>query len=254
MIIDNLIRTDIIEKYRKAESRLVLLDYDGTLVDFKPVPSQAIPSASLLHLLISLTEKPDTEVIIVTGRDHEDVDKLLGMLPLTIIAGHGAMIKENGIWKAEVSEDINWKDTIMPLLDQVTLSCSESFIEEKHFSLAWHYRKAELLSGFIHSRELISHLSRFIELYGLKILDGNKVVEIMNKEIGKGKAVKRLIDKKIYDLILSIGDDRTDEEIFELFRTAENAVTIKVGDGNSFARYMFNSVSEVILFLKNLSE
>ena len=39
----------------------------------------------------------------------------------------------------------------------------------------------------------------------------------MTKEIGKGKAVKKLFEQNNYDFILSIGDDATDEEMFEYF-------------------------------------
>ena len=83
--------------------------------------------------------------------------------------------------------------------------------------LAWHYRNAESRSGYIHSRELISILEKIIALHNLKILDGNKVVEIMTNEVGKGTAVKRLFEQNNYDFILSIGDDATDEEMFEYF-------------------------------------
>ena len=60
--------------------------------------------------------------------------------------------------------------------------------------------------------------------------------------------------KDDYDFILSIGDDTTDEEIFELLLPNDNAFTIKVGNGNTFAKERFNSVSDVVLFLKHLSE
>ena len=76
----------------------------------------------------------------------------------------------------------------------------------------------------------------YIHSCSLKILDGNKVVEIMHQEIGKGKAVEKLLAKEEYDFILSIGDDATDEEIFELFLPNDNAFTIKVGNGNTFAK------------------
>ena len=60
-------------------------------------------------------------------------------------------------------------------------------------------------------------MESIISSYNLKILDGNKVVEIMTTEIGKGKAVKKLVEENNYDYILSIGDDKTDEEMFEFF-------------------------------------
>jgi trehalose 6-phosphate synthase/phosphatase len=76
----------------------------------------------------------------------------------------------------------------------------------------------------------------------------------MHKRIGKGIAVKKLLEAKKADFILSIGDDVTDEEIFAFFLPYDIAVTIKVGNGISLARYSFISVKDVILFLKHLSE
>jgi trehalose 6-phosphate synthase/phosphatase len=254
MIINNSLQEDLVYRYRKAAKRMILLDYDGTLVEYKPKPSQAVPSDALLSVLKDLTEETGTEVIIITGRDHHDIEGLLGILPIDIIAGHGAMKKENGVWITMASEEVSWKRSVRPLLEEMSMKCSESFIEDKHFSMAWHYRNAGQHSGFEYSRELIRMVENCLEPLGLKILDGNKVIEIMHKEIGKGRAVKRLLEGKENDFILSIGDDVTDEEIFAYFLPDENAVTIKVGSGNSLARYSFISVSDVVLFLKHLSE
>jgi trehalose 6-phosphate synthase/phosphatase len=254
MILEKALQTEIIDKYKKADKKLVLLDYDGTLVTYRPKPEQAVPSVSLLDILKRLARQRETELIIISGRDHADIDYLLGDLPIRIIAGHGAIMKENGLWINQVSDDIMWKETIRPVLEHIRLKCPDSFIEDKHFSLAWHYRNTDHKSAFGYSRQLIKQLEKFSEQLGLKILDGNKVVEIMHKEIGKGIAVRKLLAGEKYDFILSIGDDVTDEEIFELFTDSLEAVTIKVGNGSTNAKYYFSSVEEVVLLLKLLSE
>jgi trehalose 6-phosphate synthase/phosphatase len=254
MIIDNSLQAELVYNFRQAGKKLILLDYDGTLVDYKPKPEQAVPSESLLKILRTLSGKPDTAVIIITGRDDKDIESLLGDLPVDIIAGHGAMMKENGVWNTLVSDDVSWKSVIRPLLVKMNLKCPDSFIEDKHFSLAWHYRNAEQNSAFNCSREVMKLVDEYSHALELKILDGNKVVEIMHKTIGKGIAVKNLLLKGNFDFILSIGDDVTDEEVFNVFLPDINAVTIKVGDGRSLARYSFSRVSDVVLFLKHLSE
>jgi trehalose 6-phosphate synthase/phosphatase len=245
---------ELIKKFNKANDKLVLLDYDGTLVNYELIPQNAILSEHLGDILIKLFYEPQTTVFIISGRGHKDIDILLNHLPIDIIAEHGAMMRENGVWKNQINKDDAWKKTIINILTQITLSCPGSYVEEKNFSITWHYRNADLQSGYVHSRELISRVEKYIHSCNLKILDGNKVVEIMTQNIGKGIAVKKLVEKKNYDFILSIGDDATDEEIFELFLPNENAFTIKVGNGYSFAKKKFNSVSDVGLFLKHLSE
>lgn len=250
---DNIVKAELIEKYGNATNKLVLLDYDGTLVNYTPIPGTAKLSEDLFDILIQLVDNPQTQVFIITGRGYQDIDKLLDNLSINIIAEHGAMIKENGVWKNQLINNVLWKKTIIPILNQITLGCPESFIEEKYFSLAWHYRNSESQSGYANSRELISILEKIIHYYNLKILDGNKVVEILTKEVGKGKAVKKLFEQNIYDFILSIGDDATDEEMFEFFLHNTNAFTIKVGNGDTFAKYKLASINDVVLLLKHLS-
>jgi trehalose 6-phosphate synthase/phosphatase len=254
MILDKILQNEIVDKYRRPGKKLILLDYDGTLVTYKPKPQQALPSESLLNILGRLAEHTDTDLIIISGRDHPDIDFLLGDLPIGIIAGHGAIMRENGVWKNQISDEIFWKDTIRPILNRMCVQCPESFVEDKHFSLAWHYRNSNERSGFGYSRQLIKQLEKFSERIGLKILDGNMVVEIMSKEIGKGIAVEKLLANKKYDFILSVGDDVTDEEIFAFLMPEKRAFTIKVGNGATNAKYYFNSVEEVVLLLKLLSE
>jgi len=250
---DNFIAAGLIEKYRNADSRLVLLDYDGTLVDYTPVPDTTRLTNPLFDILLKLIETPRTEVYIITGRGKHEIDKIFAHIPISIIAEHGVIIKERGIWKNQISNDGLWKETIFPILNQITSKCPDSFVEEKLFSLAWHYRNAESRSGYNCSRELIRLLEKTGHSDDLKILDGNKVVEVMTKEVGKGKAVKKLFEQNNFDFILAIGDDATDEEMFEYFLHKTRAYTIKVGNGDTFAKYKFESINDVVLLLKQIS-
>lgn len=244
-------KIDLRIKYKNATNRLLLLDYDGTLTDYVPTPDRAVPSERLLNLLLKLSGNENTRVVIITGRGYLDIDKLIGFLPIDIIAEHGAMIKKNSEWKKYINDDGLWKNKILPLLNKCTSECTDSFIEEKYFSLAWHYRNTEFEKGYTQSRELIRILEK--ENYSdLRIIDGNKVVEIMPGQSGKGKATQSLLDRDNYDYILSIGDDKTDEDMFEVLLHNTNAVTIKVGDGNTFAKYKLDSVNDVITLLERL--
>ncbi|MGE0555739.1 MAG: bifunctional alpha,alpha-trehalose-phosphate synthase (UDP-forming)/trehalose-phosphatase, partial [Gemmatimonadales bacterium] len=86
-------RTDLssaIEALAEARSRLLLLDYDGTLVPFNVEPERAVPDAELLELLRELTRLPETEVHVVSGRPRRFLQRWLGALPLGLHAEHGA--------------------------------------------------------------------------------------------------------------------------------------------------------------------
>lgn len=236
-----------------ATSKLVLLDYDGTLVNYETIPDNAKLPEHLANILINLINKPQTTVFIISGRSQYDLDKFLDHLTVNIIAEHGAMIKENGTWKNQVIDNSLWKNSVLPFFNQAASDCPESFVEEKNYSLAWHYRNADSQLAFAHSRELIRILGKSAQTYNLKILDGNKVVEILTNETGKGKAVKELSQQNNYDFILSIGDDVTDEEMFEYFRYDPHAFTVKVGNGVTSARYKLNTIDDVVSLLKHLS-
>jgi len=250
---DDLDKAELTEKFKKATKRLILLDYDGTLVNYELIPKNAILSEQLDDILIKLVDMPDTKVFIISVRGYQDIEKLLDHLPIDIIAEHGAMKKERGVWENQIINNELWKKPVINVLNQFTPGCPGSYVEEKKFSLTWHYRNAEPQSGYAHSRELISVLETIIHTYNLRILDGNKVVEILTNDIDKGKAAKKLTEQINYDFILSIGDDVTDEDMFKFFLYASNALTIKVGDGLTYAKNKLSGINDVVLLLKQLT-
>jgi trehalose 6-phosphate synthase/phosphatase len=244
--------TLVSEKFNHATNRLALLDYDGTLVNYESLPDMAKPSKQVCDVITKLACKPCTRLIIISGRDFRDMDKLIGNLPVDLIAEHGAMIKENGKWEEMVMDKGEWKKIVLPVFRQIIIACPGSFLEEKKFTLAWHYRNAKTEAGYTCSRELIHLLEDMVHAYGLKILDGNRVVEVMSEKIGKGEAIRNIIEKGHYDCILSIGDDKTDEEMFEFLMPNAEAITIKVGNGTSYAKHRLPEVKNVLALLNHL--
>jgi len=247
---DNITEAEIKEKFRSAKNRLVLLDYDGTLVNHTPLPETAILPEHMSDIIIKLVDNPQTKIFIITGRGRSDIDKFLDHIPINIIAEHGAMLKKQGKWQKQNIDISEWKEPVLAVLNETSSFCPGSFIEEKNFSLAWHYRNAE--TGYIQSRKLIKILDSINSSYNFKVLDGNKVVEIKSDENGKGRAAKYFVEQGDYDFILSIGDDKTDEEMFEFFLNHPEAITIKVGEGNTMAKYLLESVDQVIKLLNRL--
>ena len=241
-------------KYRNAKERLLLLDYDGTLVDYSPSPDKATLPVQVGNILRKLSNDPDTTLYLITGRGYKDIERLTEQVPLKIIADHGAMKREDGGWEKQVKDEGLWKKSIFAVMERFTNVCSGSNIEEKSFSLAWHYRNAEPVTASVQSELLVEALKTVIGSEALKILDGNKVVEVMSSSTGKGEAVKRLIDGIAYDFILIIGDDVSDEEMFSVLKNRDEAITIKVGEGNTVAAYTLPFSSDVVTILNTLTE
>ena len=126
-----------------------------------------------------------------------------------------------------------------------------SFIEEKNYSLAWHYRKVDPALSAVRVGELKDTLSHITVNLEVGVLEGNKVIEIKYSAINKGRAAVNWLSKKKWDLIVAIGDDWTDEDIFEVL--PDDAYTIKIGHGVSNARFRLPTVKTAREFLKKLS-
>jgi trehalose 6-phosphate synthase/phosphatase len=245
---------DLIKKYRRAKNKLILLDYDGTLVNYTPVPKEATPDERLLGIIAKLNMKQGNRVIVITGRESTSIDSFLGHLPIEIIAEHGAASKTGNAWESRIENDLNWITGVRDVFEKYVLSCPGSFIENKKYSITWHYRLCDENGGWTKSRELIKELSKTTGKDDLKIIDGNKVVEVTMAGVSKGAAAIQLINQKKYDFVLAIGDDKTDEEMFGALVGFENCYTIKVGAGETLAKHKLVNVPEVLLFLEQLTE
>ena len=235
--------------YRSAQRRLFLLDYDGTLVPFFGKPQEARPGDDLLQLLEKLGANPKNETVLLSGRDKETLERWFGTLSLGLVSEHGVWVKEDEWEMIEPLTD-DWKEDIRPILELYMDRTPGSFIEEKGFSLVWHYRKADPGLSTIRERELIDELLNLTANLNLQILEGSKVVEVKNSGINKGRAALRWIAKEKWNFILAIGDDRTDEDMFDVL--PETAYSIKVGLSSSLARFNLKSQADVLLLLEEL--
>lgn len=243
----------IIKRYAKTKKRVIFLDYDGTLVDFKPNADQAKPDDELYELIGLLTNDPANHVVLISGRKHENLGEWFGNNKLYLIAEHGAWFKQqNTSWHKLSGLTDNWKQDIYPIMDTYVDRTPGSFVEEKTYSLVWHYRKSQNGLGELRANELMNNLKFVANDKGLQLMPGDKVLEIKNIEVNKGKAALSIIDHDEYDFILAFGDDYTDEDIFKAL--PESAITVKVGSNVSSAKFYLRNPREVRNFLRNMVE
>jgi len=125
-------------------------------------------------------------------------------------------------------------------------------LEEKNYSLVWHYRNADPDLGEIRAWELKDELRALVSNLNLEIMDGDKVIEIKNSGVNKGRAAAKQLVLKEFDFIMALGDDWTDEFTFEVM--PKDAFTIKVGTKNTMANYYIDSVKSVRDLLTLLGE
>ncbi len=251
-IITKNIRQELIDRYIRAKSRLILLDYDGTLIPFSDKPEKVKPDKKLKALLKNLDKKSKNDVVIISGRDKEILESWFGNIDIALIAEHGVWIKEkNKDWKLITNLSAKWKKEIRQILDFYVDKTPGSFIEEKSFSLVWHYRKADPELSSLRAAELKESLIQLTTNLNIDILEGNKVIEVKNANVNKGRAAQYWVSEKKWDFILSIGDDLTDEDVFNII--PDTQYSIKVGLGPSKALYNLKSVEDVRSFLEKLA-
>lgn len=242
----------IIKRYQNTNKRLIFLDYDGTLVGFKQEIEQASPDKDLYTLIDSLTSDPKNLVVLISGRKYQNLEKWFGNYGLHLIAEHGTWFKEkDGEWQRVSGLSDSWKQEIYPRMETYIDRTPGSFIEEKTYSLVWHYRKSQKGLGELRAGELMNNLRYFAADKGLQLLQGDKVLEVKNIEINKGKAALTLLEKDDFDFIIAFGDDYTDEDLFKAL--PDNAVTIKVGSNISAAKFYIRNPQEVRKFLASLN-
>ena len=244
--------TEVLDAYRRASRRLLMIDYDGTLVPFAGQPWQAVPPPVVMRLLTSLAAAPHNCVAVTSGRTAEELNRWFGAIKgLWLIAEHGAEVKSplEASWeplRSEVSTD--WKSTVMPILEHFVDRTPGSFVEEKKYGVVWHYRLAEPEFGAWLANELVSMLEAMLAETELRAFRGDKVVEVKPVWANKGNALDQLLAVlSSPDFLFAAGDDRTDEDLFEHMPT--EAWTVHIGSGATRAAFVlpdFESLRRVL--------
>jgi trehalose 6-phosphate synthase/phosphatase len=246
------IQSTLVQQHRVAEKRALLLDYDGTLVPFVADPKLAKPDAELMELLGALAAAAGNQVVIVSGRPRRDLEEWFGSLPIALIAEHGVWLRpKGGEWRMLKLITTDWKERVRPILQVYVDRLPGALLEEKEFSLAWHYRKADPDQASLRAQELLDDLSGFTRNIDVQVLEGNKVLEVRNMGVSKGSAATEWLGGQETDFILAIGDDWTDEDLFRAL--PPTAYSVRVGLAQTAAKYHLGSHMAVRGLLRQLA-
>jgi trehalose-phosphatase len=241
---------EVIGRIRDANQRLLLLDFDGTLVRLRRHPDDVRFSERGKKILRRLAGLKNLTVAVVSGRELEKIQRLVDVEGLRYVGLHGAERPgETTITsiagRQMVAAALNAAETKLAALRGIE-------IEDKHLSFAVHYRGARQPAI-----EAASHVVADIVASAnnkLRVLSGKKVWEVLPREFpGKGTAVlelfARLPETKI---AIYFGDDETDEEAFTVL---PGQVTVNVGTGsNTHAAFYVRNPSEVLHFLSRFEK
>ncbi|CAR30345.1 Trehalose-phosphatase [Lachancea thermotolerans] len=251
----------LLQAYRAAKRRLFLFDYDGTLTPIVQDPAAAIPSARLFRILSKLAADPHNLIWIISGRDQQFLSKWLGsrMPQLGLSAEHGCFMKDvsSEEWvNLTTKYDMTWQEKVNEAMEQITVQTPGSFIEKKKVAVTWHYRRADPEQGEFLAGKLKASLEKFSKDLGLEVMEGKANLEVRPKFVNKGEIVKRLVwhpygekqlnedefkqddtvpKSQLPDFVLCLGDDFTDEDMFNQLNDIESVWDKKFPDDKNEA-------------------
>jgi trehalose 6-phosphate synthase/phosphatase len=245
----------LVQKYHASGRRSLLLDYDGTLVPFAAEPGLAQPDADLLELLAVLGSDPANKVAIISGRPRKTLEEWFGRLPVSLIAEHGVWLRnKDSDWRMLKTMTSDWKEGVRPLLQLFVDRLPGALLEEKEFSLAWHYRRADPEQASLRAKELLDDLAGYTRNIDVQVFDGKKVIEVRHSGVNKGLAATEWLAGQTPDFILGIGDDWTDEDLFRALPKSAFSVCVGLATTPTAALYHLASPAAVRRMLHELSE
>jgi trehalose 6-phosphate synthase/phosphatase len=212
----------------------------------------------LISLLARLAGDPANQVALISGRSRHDLEAWFGSIKgLWIAAEHGAIMRsphtrEWELYRSNYSDE--WKQQVLPVLEHYADRTPGSFIEEKEFSMVWHYRMSDPEFGEWLANELVANLEQMLAETELRAFRGQKSVEVKLVWANKGEVLARLAEGAAEEatFCFAAGDDRTDEDLFA--RLPAEAWTVHIGDRRSRAQFSLRSPAELRQLLNTLAD
>lgn len=259
----------IVSAYKRATRKAIFLDYDGTIVPHASIVKT--PTPEVISVLNNLCDDPNNTVFIVSGRWKNSLSKWFSQCEnLGIAAEHGYFIRWNRTSNWETSPmttDFEWKKIAEPVMRSYTETTDGSYIEVKESALVWHHQDADPDFGSCQAKELLAHLENVLANEPVVVKRGQHIVEVKPQGVTKGLVAEKVLSSMISnnkppEFVLCIGDDRSDEDMFESISTtayssslpaAPEIFACTVGQKPSKARYYLDDTDDVMQLLQGLA-
>ncbi|KAJ8633870.1 hypothetical protein MRB53_027206 [Persea americana] len=259
----------IVSAYKRCKNRAILLDYDGTMT--LPTSINKTPNPEAIGILNSLCRDPKNVAFLVSGRDQKTLSEWFSSCEnLGIAAEHGYFMRSNcdAEWETCVPvADFDWKQIAEPVMKLYTETTDGSTVETKESALVWHYQYADPDFGSCQAKELLDHLESVLANEPVSVKSGQHIVEVKPQGVNKGLVAEHLLSTMrergmLPDFVLCIGDDRSDEDMFEVITTAVSGPSLSpvaevfactVGQKPSKAKYYLEDTTEIVRMLQGLA-
>src|SRR5579875_341481 len=214
---------------------MIFLDYDGTLVEIREDPENCYADPDLVSMLETIDEV--WKLFIVTGRTLEDIDRFLGR-QFNVVALHGAIYRPEGRIASYCVDFPKYRRLSSEIYSQRHRILSEfPGIKMRDKGGAVSFTTWNIGEDRKHALKVF--LNDIARKYGFELWSGKEIFEMRIPGVNKGIAISKL---RAGRPAIIAGDDTTDEESF---RYNHDAVTIKVGDGDTSARFRLSGVQEM---------
>lgn len=240
----------LVDELASAAHRVLLLDYDGTLVPIERLPELASPDGTLLALLKTLAGTSGTEVHVVSGRSRETLAEWLGSLPVWLHAEHGFWTRTpNDTWSQRQGIPA-FREQALAIMRRYEGSTPGAMVEPKAASIAFHVRGAAPRLAATRLDELRAELATALGPEA-ELMDGHKVLEVRPAGINKGRIVEDILASRGRPpAVFAAGDDRTDEDMFAVL--GPETLTLRVGPGTTRARFRVSTPFDLRRLLTRL--
>jgi len=205
-----------------TSTALLLLDYDGTLADFRIDRFKARPWAGVRELLDAIQKQKKTRIAVVTGRPATEIPPMLALeTPVEVWGLHGAeRLYSDGRRELEVQAPAV-RQALQDLRTRLKRDPLGGLFEDKPNAAVMHWRgrSPDEAKGIEkRTREIFEPLAK---LDGLRLLEFSAGLELRAGR-DKGGAVREIIREAGTDApITYLGDDLTDESAFQAVNEAK---------------------------------
>jgi iron complex transport system ATP-binding protein len=246
-----------VHRQRQGQGLLLLLDYDGTLVEIAPRPEQATPTPELLRVLTQLTAQKDVAVMVVSGRPLRELLDFLPVPGLNFVGSHGGegRVADRHWVKSNTAGPVGEPERLAQDLATRLAEVSGWRLEQKPLGVALHYRKA----GPDQATRILSVLEDWVQEVvnsgPFEVIWGRKVLEVLPQGVSKGAAVREILTTSGFSDLFPVylGDDTTDESAFQALKGS--GLTVKVGTAGAVtaADYCLADPAAVLAFLTRVA-
>lgn len=242
----------LLQAVARAPQSLLMLDYDGTLAPFRKDREQAFPYPGISPVLQEIIRVSKTRVVVVSGRDAQDVIPLLAIEPHPEVWGlHGLQrLKPQG--GAQITP-----------LDEATiegLAAADSWLFYQHLlhtaefktgSIAVHWRGLDEREVQAVRARVLLGWTAIAKRAGLDLLEFDGGVEIRSPGADKGDVVRTILNEMNPDTPAAyLGDDTTDEPAFQAMNGHGLSILVRARWRATAAKLWLRPPDEVLQLLE----